>query len=167
MVRNDEETESSEVRSRTSSAAPDFEAFVAVTEPRLRAALVALYGTEDGRDATAEALAYAWEHWARVATFANLPGYLFRVAQSKARRRRTPVVFVVPDHPAVEVEPGLPAALRSLSPQQRLCVVLVHAYGWSAAEAGALLGIRPTTVHNHLSRGLQRLRTSLGAVRHA
>jgi hypothetical protein len=40
-----------------------FEAFVADAEPRLRHALVAAYGFEEGRDAAAEALAYAWEHW--------------------------------------------------------------------------------------------------------
>ena len=45
------------------AAAPEsvaeFEAFVRSAEPRLRRALVAAYGFEDGRDAAAEALAYA------------------------------------------------------------------------------------------------------------
>ncbi len=44
-------------------AADTFEAFVRDAEPRLRRALVAAYGPEQGRDAAAEALAYAWEHW--------------------------------------------------------------------------------------------------------
>lgn len=39
----------------------DFEAFVRESEPKLSRALAAAYGFEDGRDATAEALAYAWE----------------------------------------------------------------------------------------------------------
>ena len=38
-----------------------FERFVEEAGPRLGRALAALYGFEDGRDATAEALAYAWE----------------------------------------------------------------------------------------------------------
>ena len=38
-----------------------FERFVAEAGPRLGRALAALYGFEDGRDATAEALAYAWD----------------------------------------------------------------------------------------------------------
>lgn len=38
-----------------------FTVFVKEVEPRLRHALVAVYGQEQGRDATAEALAYAWE----------------------------------------------------------------------------------------------------------
>jgi hypothetical protein len=45
--------------------------------PRLGRALAAAYGFEDGRDATAEALAYAWQHWQRLQHIANLPGYLF------------------------------------------------------------------------------------------
>jgi DNA-directed RNA polymerase specialized sigma24 family protein len=40
-----------------------FSQFVTEVEPRLRRALVALRGAEAGRDATAEALAWAWEHW--------------------------------------------------------------------------------------------------------
>ena len=37
-----------------------FTAFVTQIEPRLRIALMAAYGTDRGRDAAAEALAYAW-----------------------------------------------------------------------------------------------------------
>jgi hypothetical protein len=39
-----------------------FAAFFAETEPRLRRAFVAAYGPERGREAAAEALAYAWQH---------------------------------------------------------------------------------------------------------
>ena len=141
-----------------------YEAFVREAEPRLRAALVTMYGTERGRDATAEALAYAWEHWERLATVENLPGYLFRVAQSKSRRRRTPVLFVVPEVDDRPFEPGLPQALLSLSDHQRIAVVLVHGFGYSATEVGQLLGIKPTSVRSHLERGLRRLRRDLGVV---
>jgi ribosomal protein S11 len=40
--------------------------FVKDVEPRLRQALVARFGPEEGREATAEALAYGWEHWKRL-----------------------------------------------------------------------------------------------------
>src|SRR6266496_70048 len=63
-----------------------FERFVREVEPRLGRALAAAYGFEDGRDATAEALAYAWQHWQRLQHIANLPGYLFRVGQTRSRR---------------------------------------------------------------------------------
>jgi DNA-directed RNA polymerase specialized sigma24 family protein len=68
-----------------------FERFVEEAGPRLGRALAALYGFEDGRDATAEALAYAWETWPRLQHIANLPGCLFRVGQTRSRRRRQPV----------------------------------------------------------------------------
>jgi DNA-directed RNA polymerase specialized sigma24 family protein len=140
----------------------DFTEFVKSAEPRLSRALAAAYGFEDGRDATAEALAYAWENWARLQHVANLPGYLFRVGQSRSRRRRQPVLFAVPDDNDRGFEPGLPAALASLSQRQRIAVVLVHGYGYTLREVAELTGIRQTTVQNHLNRGLARLRASLG-----
>jgi DNA-directed RNA polymerase specialized sigma24 family protein len=140
----------------------DFEDFVTAVEPRLRRALVAICGSEEGRDATAEALAYAWEHWERVECMANPVGYLFRVAQSRARRRRTPALFVPPEGGDPRFEPRLPEALRSLPEQQRLAVVLVHGFGWRASEVAELTGVKPTTTQNHLERGLRRLRKTLG-----
>ena len=140
----------------------DFEAFVREAEPRLSRALAAAYGFEDGRDATAEALAYAFEHWTRLQHIANLPGYLFRVGQSRGRQRRQPVVFAVPEGTDYSFEPGLPEALASLTQRQRLAVVLVHGYGYTLREVAELTGIRPTTVQNHLTRGLARLRTRMG-----
>jgi RNA polymerase sigma factor (sigma-70 family) len=140
----------------------DFERFVRQTEPRLGRALAAAYGFEDGRDATAEALAYAWEHWQRLQHIANLPGYLFRVGQTRSRRKRQPVLFEVAAKPEHSFEPGLPAALAALSQRQRIAVVLVHGYGYTLREVAELTGTRPTTVQNHLTRGLARLRTLLG-----
>lgn len=141
---------------------PEFEQFVRDTEPRLSRALAAAYGFEEGRDATAEALAYAFEHWDRLRLVANLPGYLYRVGQSRARRRRQPVLFAIPDSGDYQFEPGLPAALAALTERQRLAVVLVHGYGYTLREVAGLTGIRPTTVQNHLTRGLARLRLTLG-----
>jgi DNA-directed RNA polymerase specialized sigma24 family protein len=141
-----------------------FERFVAEAGPRLGRALAALYGFEDGRDATAEALAYAWEHWSRLQHVANLPGYLFRVGQTRGRRRRQPAagLFDIGERGDYRFEPGLPKALAALTQRQRLAVVLVHGYGYTLREVAELTGIRPTTVQNHLSRGLYRLRTLLG-----
>ena len=119
-----------------------FNDFVSMVEPVLRRALVAQYGHERGREAAAEALAYAWEHWEDVSTMSNPAGYLYRVGQSRTRPRRQRVLF---DRRFAEeplVEPGLPDALARLSPKQRVAVVLVHAfqrlYVSAAANAGAL-----------------------------
>jgi DNA-directed RNA polymerase specialized sigma24 family protein len=139
----------------------EFQAFMETAEPRLRRALVAAYGHERGREATAEALAYGWERWARVQTMENPVGYLFRVGQSRTRPRKQRAVFVRNEHAEPHVEPGLAPALAELSERQRLAVVLVHGYGWTLREVGDLTGTQVTTVQNHLERGLARLRRAL------
>jgi DNA-directed RNA polymerase specialized sigma24 family protein len=144
-----------------------FEAFVLATEPPLRRALVAAYGYEDGREAAAEALAYAWEHWTRVRTMPNAAGYLFRVAQSSVSRgrrwgRRPEPLLTLPPGAEHQFEPGLPGALAGLSQRQRIAVVLVHGFGYTLREVADLTGIKVTTVQNHLERGLRRLRDRLG-----
>mgnify|MGYP001827337774 CR=1 FL=1 len=139
-----------------------FTEFVQSVEPRLRIALVARDGPERGREATAEALAYAWEHWDRVGGMEHPVGYLYRVGQSKSRsRRRPPVVADRPESHEPWVEPGLPTALQSLSNRQRMAVVLVHAYGWSQREAAEVMQVSPDTVRTHLERGLSKLRSAL------
>ena len=139
-----------------------FERFVEEAGPRLSRALASVYGFEDGRDATAEALAYAWENWQVLQHIENLPGYLFRVGQTRGRPRRQRVLFDIGAGGDHRFEPGLPKALAALSQRQRLAVVLVHGYGYTLREVAELTGIRPTTVQNHLSRGLSRLRGLLG-----
>jgi DNA-directed RNA polymerase specialized sigma24 family protein len=135
-----------------------FDVFVARVEPRLRRALMAAYGPERGREATAEALAWAWEHQERMAGLSEPVGYLYRVGQSRSRRRRFGIPFVRDDWSDPVVEPELIGALGRLSERQRVAVVLVHGYGWTLVEVAALLGIGATTVQNHVERGLDRLR---------
>jgi DNA-directed RNA polymerase specialized sigma24 family protein len=138
-----------------------FSRFVVELEPRLRRALVALCGPEDGRDATAEALGYAWANWERVEAMANPAGYLYRVGASRTRRRRQPQLPPVEPARLPDIDPGLPAALARLSARQRVVVVLVHAEGWSQREVADLLELSPSSVANHLDRALTRLRSIL------
>jgi RNA polymerase sigma factor (sigma-70 family) len=145
-----------------------FEAFFRETEPRLRRALVAAYGPDLGRDAASEALTYAWEHWERLSQMANLPGYLYRVGQTRgARSKRQPVLHDRPSWPEYQFEPGLPAALAALSERQRLAVVLVHGYGYTLQEVAELTGLRKGSVQTHAARGLARLRAALAPPRNA
>ncbi len=139
-----------------------FETFVVEAEPRLRRALVAAYGLERGREAAAEALAYGWEHWDRVRTLRNPIGYLYRVGQSRSRGRKQRLILERSSADDPWVEPGLAAALGALTERQRLAVVLVHGFGWTHAEVAAVTGIAPTTVQNHVDRGLEHLRAALG-----
>jgi len=142
-----------------------FAAFVDRIEPGLRRSLVATYGPVDGREATVEALSWAWEHWDRLSAINNESAYLYRVGQSSVRRFAA--TAVAPKFPQAitdelrDIEPGLLPALESLSPQQRAVVLLVHAHGWSQAEVGRMLGINPSTVREHLNRAMTRLRDQL------
>jgi DNA-directed RNA polymerase specialized sigma24 family protein len=92
----------------------------------------------------------------------NAVGYLFRVAQSRSRRRRVPVLYDVAGWPEHLFEPGLPDALAALSCRQRLVVVLVHGLGYTLHEVAELTGMRRSTVQSHGERGLARLRGKLG-----
>lgn len=140
-----------------------FTIFVKETEPRLRRALVAAFGQDRGLEATAVALAYAFEHWERVESMENPAGYLYRVGRSRVPFERTRPIFApVPLDQLPDVEPGLPAALRRLSEKQRVAVVLIHAYGWSREETASLMGLSMSTVDTHLQRGLSKLRRGLG-----
>lgn len=142
-----------------------FAAFVREVEPRLRQALVATYGPVDGREATVDALSWAWEHWDRLRDLRNPGGFLYRVGQSAVRRfgsRPMPVgVFQASHEARPDLSPELVPALARLSAQQRTVVVLVHAYGWSQAEVATLLEISPSTVREHMNRALARLRDEL------
>ncbi len=148
--------------------AGEFSDFMRENEPKLRRALVSRYGGEIGREAAAEALSYAWEHWDRVAAMDNPGGYLYRVGQSRSRRLRPRRALFAPlDDPAIPwVEPALGPALQALPARQRQVVVLVHGFGYTHAEVAELLHLSRSTVQNHVERGLTNLRRRL-EVRHA
>ena len=145
-----------------------FTAFVTDVEPRLRRALVALRGPERGREAVAEALAWAWEHWPKVQVMENPAGYLYRVGSSRSRaRRRVPLPSrSEPPVAGPGFEPGLEPALARLSERQRTSVVLVHGCGWSYQEVAEALGLSKSSVGTHVARGMERLRSELGAHTH-
>jgi RNA polymerase sigma-70 factor (ECF subfamily) len=86
----------------------------------------------------------------------------FRIAAGdlKARRQR-PSGVAEPSYELPDEVPHLIEALREVSPNQRLAVVL-HDYGdRSTDEVAAILGCSRATVHVHLSQGRRRLRTLL------
>jgi DNA-directed RNA polymerase specialized sigma24 family protein len=143
----------------------DFEAFVGRVKPGLLQALVATYGPVDGREATVDALSWAWEHWDRLVDVDHPVGYLYRVGQSATRRflpRPVPARLAeILETRFPDVEPGLLPALARLSEQQRTVVVLVQGYGWRQAEVARLLGVNASTVRDYLNRALDRLRDEL------
>ena len=142
----------------------EFEAFVRTIEPSLHRALVAAYGFERGRDATAEALGWAWEHWDRAKDLDNKVGYLFRVGQSRSRDRKTPITFERDESSDPWFDPGLISALASLTEHQRVAVVLVNGFDWKLREVAELLDVGVSTVQSHVERGMRSLRNALEVV---
>jgi DNA-directed RNA polymerase specialized sigma24 family protein len=149
------------------SSRDGFEAFVATHERPLRQALTAAFGVDQGREAAADALAYAWEHWDRVAGMENRAGYLFVVGRDRHRRllrsRRFAPVFDLGPEPAEPwCEPALVSQLARLSDRERIAVLLANGFGWSLAEVAELLGVSKSTVQTHAERGMAKLRAGMG-----
>ena len=140
--------------------------FLSDAQRRLERALVARFGMDDGREAAADAMAYAVEHWPRLRVMDNPLGYLYRVGETRGRRlaRRWAPLDVLVEEPRTEdgvVDVDLQRALVRLKPAQRVAVVLVHGHGHSYREAAEVLDVPVTTVTNDLHRGLARLRSIL------
>lgn len=146
-----------------------FSSYFEVAEPRLRAALVAAFGPEDGREAAADALAWGWSNWDRLQSMRNPDGYLYRVGRNQALRNRSQRAHVgLTDHPddgwrAPEFEPALGASLASLPERQRVSVWLVHGLGYTLADSALVLGCSRSTVATHVRRALATLRLGLEA----
>lgn len=142
-----------------------FDEFVRISEPKLRHALTAAFGPVDGRAAAVDALSWAWEHWNQVREMTNPVGYLFRVGQTAARRsfaRPFPIDAIVEaDGVTLPLDRDLLRALHALSEQQRLVVLLVHAFAWTIRDTAEALELAPSTVQTHAERGLGRLRQLL------
>ena len=137
--------------------------FVIDVEPRLRRALVAGYGVDRGREATTDALEYAWRKWDRVQGLTNPAGYLYRVGQRIAKKpvKRqglgdTPEAARLP-----WIEPGLSDGLARLTAKQRTAVVLHCSFDWTYAEIAEVSDMSVRSVRTHMDRGLAKLRKGL------
>jgi RNA polymerase sigma factor (sigma-70 family) len=116
-------------------------------------------------DATAEAMARAFARWDDVGTYANPPGWVYRVglnwATSWRRKLRRETTLSEPIDGAAttpaDLEPELDAALADLPLDQRSVVVLRYLLDWSESQTAAALDIAPGTVKSRLSRALDRL----------
>ena len=145
------------------AAEESFTAFMREAQPKVLVALAAAFGPDAANDASAEAFAYAWEHWDRVAAMENPAGYVYRVGRSRVRVGR-PVAICPPAplNPTPLIEPKLIPALRRLSPRQRTAVVLTEGFQYSLSEVAELLGVHPSSVRRHRERALRKLRSGLG-----
>jgi DNA-directed RNA polymerase specialized sigma24 family protein len=143
----------------------DFAVFIERVRPRLARAFVAAYGPQRGEEALAEAMAVAWAEFDDIVWMENPAGFLYRVGQtrSKPRRRLQPMRLPRPGNLGLpDIDPALPRALDQLTERQRVCVALVHGFGWTHQEVADLLEVARTSVQNHVERGLQRIRSEMG-----
>jgi RNA polymerase sigma-70 factor (ECF subfamily) len=147
------------------TASESFEGFVRSVETRLREALSATLGSQAGREAAADALAYAWEHWDRIRRMDNAAGYLYVVGRDRGRKalsRRRPALLAVDAERTPWVEPGLPGALADLPDNQRIVVMLLHCFQWTMSEVAELLDVSKSTVQTQADRGMTKLRSKMG-----
>jgi DNA-directed RNA polymerase specialized sigma24 family protein len=150
-------------RNLTSGSDEDeFRAFLTQAEPRLRRAFVAAFGPERGLEATAEALAYAWERWTELRTYENPVGYLYRVGRSRTRPRRVRRLFARPESPEHWTEPFLARALTALPEPERVAVVVLYCTDMTRHEAASMIGISEPALQKRAERGLAKLRRTLG-----
>lgn len=141
---------------RTSS----FVDFVERNEQPLRVALTARRGSELGREATAECLAWAWSHWDRVSVMSNPQGYLYRVGCTRPRPHRADLWLPISEGIEPEqLDVDLVNALRRLSAKQRTSVVLISGLGWTLQGAAQQMNISISSVRNHHRRGMTKLRS--------
>ncbi|MEO0494402.1 MAG: sigma-70 family RNA polymerase sigma factor [Actinomycetota bacterium] len=152
----------------------DFASFFADHQRSIASAL-ALTLRDDllASDATAEAMARAFQRWDDVGRYANPAGWVYRVGLNWARSRRRKWMREVfrsesPDReapPAPEVDPTLDRALAALPVEQRAVVVCRYLLDWSEFQTAEALQIAPGTVKSRLSRGLDRLAVTMEAPR--
>jgi DNA-directed RNA polymerase specialized sigma24 family protein len=143
-----------------------FDSLIDEIRSRLLPVLVAKWGIEVGSDLCSDVEEYAWENRVKVAGMENPLGYLYRVAQSKSRShvrwiKRTTFPSRFPD--VIHEDPALHDTLQILAvlnADQRVCVMLVHAFGWTYAEVAELLGFTRAVVNHNVHRGLAALRAT-------
>jgi RNA polymerase sigma-70 factor (ECF subfamily) len=150
-----------------------FEEFFERERDRLfRVLVLATNDRSDAEELVQEAFLRVWERWRHVGAMEEPSAYLHRVAFNAflSRRRRAAVALrrralgTVQERDEiaqVEARHVVIGVLRSLTPRQRAAVVLTDVLGYGSDEAGALLGIRASTVRELASRGRARLREGM------
>lgn len=86
----------------------------------------------------------------------------FRIAAGELKERGRGVPLSTRTSYEMAEPPGrLLAALGSLSAHQRAALILRHYVGYETREIARTMGVAPTTVRVHMSRGRRRLRALL------
>jgi RNA polymerase sigma-70 factor (ECF subfamily) len=123
------------VEPRVGASVAAFEEFFSAEQRRLHEALFAITGTRsEAEDIGQEAFLRVWERWDRVSGMEDPAGYLHRAAINVFRDRSRRLVV------------AMKRSVRMAPRRQRAAIVLTEGLGYSAEEAGELLGIKGSTV---------------------
>jgi RNA polymerase sigma factor (sigma-70 family) len=153
--------------------ASTFEAFVDAEKTRFHGALRLLTRDRaEAEDLMQDAYLKVWERWHHVRSLDDPTGYLYRTAMNmyRKRRRRAAVAirYAIRPRPArdqldeVESRDEVLRALATLSPRQRMSLVLTDLLDLSSEDAGRVMGVKATTVRVLASQGRAALRASTG-----
>ena len=127
---------------------------------------------DDATDAVQEAFVQAFARWGRVSRLDDPAGWVRRVAVNRllnarrSRTRRNSAIAALAGGVAdaefgVESHLDLRAAVRELTPQQRLTVALFYGGDFSVNEVADAMKLSEGTVKYHLHAARERLRELL------
>lgn len=145
--------------------------FQAHYQDLLRGLFLLTADRDEAEDLAQEAMARAYARWDRVGGMNSPGGYVYRTAVNLNRKRlrhlairaRKLLSLGQEEHapPGGEATVELAAALGSLRPKLREAFMLVEWVGLNAAEAGRLLGLKPSSVRSRVHRARGELREAL------
>ena len=159
------------------SAIPDlassFQRFVEAETARFHGSLRLLTrDRSEAEDLMQDAFLKVWERWEHVSDLDDPTGYLYRTAMNlhrkHLRRARVALRHAIRPHPPrdelddVESRDVVLRTLATLTPRQRMSLVLTDLLDYSSEEAGRLMGVTATTVRVLASQGRAALRESMG-----
>ncbi|MGZ5295168.1 MAG: RNA polymerase sigma factor [Actinomycetota bacterium] len=158
---------------READAPPDFTVFFAEEHRGLFKALYFVTGNRaDAQELMQEAFLTMWERWDQIDRIDDLTAYLFRVALNGSRMRaraarRAARRLVATDESydpfdEVDLREDVRRMLRSLTPRQRVALVLLDQYGYGSEDAAEIMRIRPSTVRALATQGRAVLRNAGG-----
>ena len=128
---------------------------------------------DDGDDLAQQVFLKAWKTIRQLRSVAAFDGWLKRIMVTtwieQTRKRQISVddgvdsagILARQETPGIGLD--LEAALGTLSPAERLCIVLAYHDGQTQAEIAELAGMPLGTVKSHMNRGSARLREILAA----
>jgi RNA polymerase sigma-70 factor (ECF subfamily) len=159
--------------SESAELTSSFERFVDTESVRFHGALRLLTRDRaEAEDLMQDAFLKVWERWAQVRTLDDPTGYLYRTAMNLYRKRLRRAGVALrhvtrarrsrDELEEVEARDTVLRALATLTPRQRMSLVLTDLLDLPSDEAGRVMGVKPTTVRALVSQGRSALRNSMG-----